>query len=187
MSIHPSAIVETGAVIGQGTVIGPFSVIGPQVKIGENCVIHSHVVIDGNTIIGSNNEIFPYACIGQKTQDLKFTSGNPGVMIGDSNSIREYVTIHCATDEGDYTRVKNNCSILTYCHIAHDCVLEDNVVISGGTLLAGHVEVGKNAIINGMTGVVQFIKIGDYAYVGGYSKLTHDVPPYCIADGIPAF
>ena len=186
MNIHPSAIVEEGALIEEGTVIGPFSVIGAQVKIGRNCIIHSHVTIDGNTTIGSNNEIFPYACIGKKTQDLKFISGNPGVKIGNNNSIREYATIHCATDDGDYTTIKDNCLILTYCHIAHDCILEDNVILSGGSMLAGHVEIGKNVIVSGMTGVIQFVKIGDYAFVGGYSKLTQDVPPYCIADGIPA-
>ena len=186
MSIHPTAVIEEGAVIADGVVIGPFSVIGSQVTIGKNSIIHPHVTIDGNTTIGEGNEIFPYACIGQKTQDLKFADGNPGVKIGNHNSIREYVTIHCATQDGEFTVVKDNCLIQAYCHVAHDCILDDGVILSSGAKLSGHVEMGKNAIISGMTGVIQFVKIGDYAFVGGYSKLTSDVPHYCISDGIPA-
>jgi len=186
MSVHPSAVIEEGAVIGEGTTIGPFTFIGAQVRIGNNCVIHSHVTIDGNTVIAEGNEIFPYACLGKQTQDLKFTGGNPGVRIGANNSIREYVTINCATDDGEYTVIGSDCLIQAYVHIAHNCILSDHTILSSGVMLAGHVEVGNYAIVGGMSGVVQFVKIGDYAFVGGYSKLTNDVPHYCIADGIPA-
>ncbi|RLA09885.1 MAG: acyl-[acyl-carrier-protein]--UDP-N-acetylglucosamine O-acyltransferase [Gammaproteobacteria bacterium] len=186
MSVHPSAVIEQGAIIGEGTEIGPFSFIGAQVKLGKNCVIHSHVTIDGNTELGDGNEIFPYACIGKQTQDLKYEGGNPGLKIGANNSIREYVTINCATKEGDYTIVGSNCLIQAYVHVAHECILSDDVILSTGVKLSGHVEVGKNAILGGMTGVVQFVRIGDYAFVGGFAKLANDVPHYCIADGIPA-
>ncbi|CAA0106066.1 Acyl-[acyl-carrier-protein]--UDP-N-acetylglucosamine O-acyltransferase [BD1-7 clade bacterium] len=186
MTIHPTAIIEEGATIGEGTTIGPFCVIGADVTIGKNNVIHSNVVIDGNTSVGDDNEIFPYACIGQKTQDAKFEGGKPGVKIGDRNNIREYATVHCATYDGDFTTLGSDCLIQAYCHVAHDCQLSDNVILSSGAKLSGHVEMGKHSIISGMTGVIQFVKVGEFAFVGGYAKLTSDVPPFCIADGIPA-
>lgn len=186
MNIHPTAVIEDGAEIGEGTTIGPFCVIGSQVKIGQNNILHSSVTIGGNTTLGDENEIFPYACLGMKTQDLKHSGGNPGVRIGHRNAIREYVTINCATDDGDYTLVGDNCLIQAYCHVAHDCILSGDNIVSSGAKISGHVELGRGAIVSGMTGIVQFVKIGEYAFIGGFAKLANDVPPYCIADGIPA-
>lgn len=186
MAIHPTAIIEEGAEIGEGTTIGPYCHVGAHVRLGKNNILHSHVVLDGKTLVGDNNEFFSFACIGKKTQDLKYGGGLPGVKIGSNNSIREYATIHCATYDDEYTTVGNNCLIQAYCHVAHDCQLADHVILSSGAKLSGHCELGKHAIISGMTGVIQFVKVGDYAFVGGYAKLTHDVPHYCIADGIPA-
>ena len=186
MKIHPSAVIHPKAEIGENCSIGPYCVIGPMVKMGKNNRLASHVCIEGNTHIGNNNHFHPYACIGGLTQDAKFEGGAPGVKIGDNNQIREYVTIHCATHDGDFTTLGNDCLIQAYCHVAHDCQLDDQVILSSGAKLSGHVEMGKHSIISGMTGVIQFVKIGEYAFVGGYAKLTSDIPPYCLADGIPA-
>ena len=186
MNIHPTAIIEEGVTIGEGTDIGPFCYIGKDVALGNNNKIHAHVVIEGNTALGDDNEVFPYACIGQKTQDAKFQGGKPGVKIGSRNNIREYATVHCATYDGDFTTVGDDCLIQAYCHVAHDCQLADNIILSSGAKLSGHVEMAKGSIISGMTGVIQFVKVGEHAFVGGYAKLTSDIPPYCIADGIPA-
>jgi UDP-N-acetylglucosamine acyltransferase len=186
MQIHPTAVIEEGAVIGDGTRVGPFCVIGGEVTIGKNNNIHSNVTIDGCTTIGDDNEIFSYACLGKQTQDMKFRGGKPRVRIGDRNSIREYATVHAATNDGDETIVGNDCLIQAYCHVAHDCLLGNQVILSSGAKLSGHVVMGNGSIVSGMTGVIQFVKIGEHAFVGGFSKLTHDVLPYCIADGIPA-
>ena len=186
MEIHPTAVIHPSAEIGEGTVIGPYCVIGAQVKLGKNNQLFNHVSIDGNTHIGDNNQIHPFACIGGLTQDAKYEGGAPGVKIGNNNQLREYVTMHCATKDGDFTRLGNDGLIQAYCHIAHDCQLDDNIILSSGAKLSGHVEMGKHAIISGMTGVIQFVKVGEFAFVGGYAKLTSDIPPFCLADGIPA-
>jgi len=184
--IHPSTVVESGARIGDDCDIGPFCVVGPHATLGPRCVLHSHVIIDGRTDIGEECEIFPCACIGKKTQDLKYKGGNPGVRIGTRCSIREYVTVHAATSDGDTTDVGDGCLIQAYCHIAHDCRLGNGVIMSSGAKLSGHVQVGDHAVISGMCGIVQFVRIGTMAFIGGYSKLAQDALPYCITDGIPA-
>ena len=137
--------------------------------------------------IGENCEIFPFACLGMKTQDLKFQKGDVSyVTIGDRTVIREYVTINLATEGGGITAVGSDCLIQSYCHIAHECILGDHVIMSSGAMLAGHVEVGDGAVIAGYTGVVQFCRIGRMAMLGGYSKLTQDILPFTIGEGIPA-
>ncbi len=186
MNIHPTAVVEVGAQVGEGTTIGPLCVIGPQVTIGRNNRIQSNVVIDGVTTLGDDNEVFSFACLGKRTQDLKYVGGAPRLRIGSNNSIREYVTINTATDDGDETVVGSGCLLQSYVHIAHDCIIGNCVVISGGSMLSGHVQIGDHAIISGMTGVIQFVRIGEFSFVGGFTKLTGDVVPYCIVDGIPA-
>jgi UDP-N-acetylglucosamine acyltransferase len=185
-SIHPSAIIESGALIGDDCTVGPYCVIGPHVRLGPRCTLHSHVIVDGNTTIGQECELFPCACIGKKTQDLKFTGGSPGVRIGSRTVLREYVTVHAATSDGDTTDVGDGCLIQAYCHIAHDCKLGNGVIMSSGAKMSGHVQVGDHAGISGMTGIVQFVRIGALAFVGGFSKLAQDALPYCITDGIPA-
>lgn len=184
--IHPTAIIEQGAEFDSNCYIGPYCCIGKDVQIGAGTVLHSHVVIDGYTSVGRENEIFPFACLGKKTQDLKYIGGKCFVRIGDRNSIREYVTVHAATGDGETTVVGDDCLIQAYCHVAHNCILGNGVIMSSGAKLSGHVEVDDFAIISGMVGVVQFVHIGKMAFIGGFSKMRKDALPYCITDGVPA-
>jgi len=185
-SIHPTAVIPPSTVVGNGCEIGAYCVLGPDVVLGEGCILHSHSVVDGCTRLGNEVEIFSGAVIGKKTQDLKYKGGKPCVSIGERTVIREYVTVHCATNDGDATVVGSDCLIQAYCHIAHDCHFGDHVIMSSGAKAAGHVHVGNHAVIGGMSGLVQFVRIGTMAFVGGFSKLCQDALPYCITDGIPA-
>jgi len=185
-AIHPSAIVHPKATIGAGCDVGPYCVVGEHVKLGAKCKLHSHVVIDGHTRLGGSNEIFPFACIGLKTQDLKWKGGVTRVEIGDDNTFREYVTIHSATGDGEVTRVGSHNHILAYCHIAHNCMLGDHIIMSNVATLAGHVTVEDYAVIGGLAAVHQFCRIGKMAMIGGCSKVVQDVPPFMMADGNPA-
>jgi UDP-N-acetylglucosamine acyltransferase len=184
--VHPTAIVSPGASLGAGTRIGPFCVIGPNVELGDECVLHSHVVLDGHTRIGKRNQIFPFACIGKRTQDLKYKGGKTFVRIGDDNTIREYVSVHSATSEGDETVVGSNNYILASCHVAHDCRLGNNIIMSNYAGLAGHVVVEDYAVIGGFAGIHQFCRVGTISMVGGCSKVNMDVAPYMLIDGNPA-
>jgi UDP-N-acetylglucosamine acyltransferase len=184
--IHPTAIVHPGAKVGAGCEIGPYCVIGEHVILGEECKLHSHVVIDGHTRLGRENEIFPFASIGLKTQDLKWKGGTTRVEIGDGNTFRESVTIHSATGDGEVTSVGSHNHILAYCHIAHNCVLGDHIIMSNVGTLAGHVTVGDHAVIGGLVAIHQFCRIGKMSMIGGCSKVVQDVPPFMLADGNPA-
>jgi UDP-N-acetylglucosamine acyltransferase len=184
--IHSSAIVHRNAKIGANVFIGPFCVIGENVSLGDNCKLHSHVVIDGHTSLGSGNEIFPFASIGLKTQDLKWRGGTTRTEIGDSNTFREYVTIHSATSDGEVTRVGSNNNVLAYSHIAHNVTLGSHVIMSNVATLAGHVTVEDYAIIGGLAAIHQFCRIGKMSIIGGCSKVVQDVPPFMMADGNPA-
>ena len=183
--IHPTAIVHPQSQIGSGCEIGPYCVIGEHVALGDNCRLHSHVVIDGHTRLGKGNEIFPFASIGLKTQDLKWKGGITRTEIGDQNTFREYVTIHSATSEGDATRIGSHNHILAYSHIAHDCVIGSHIIMSNCATLAGHVTVEDHAVIS-ISAIHQFCRIGKLAMIGGCSKVVQDVPPFMIADGNPA-
>lgn len=184
--IHPTAIIHPKAQIGARCVIGPYCVIGERVTLGDDCHLHSHVVVDGHTTLGRSNEIFPFASIGLKTQDLKWRGGITRTHIGDHNTFREYVTIHSATGDGEVTTVGSNNHILAYCHIAHNVVLGNHVVMSNVGTLAGHVMVEDHAIIGGLAAVHQFCRIGKMSIIGGCSKVVQDVPPFMLADGNPA-
>lgn len=184
--VHPTAIVEPGAQLGPGVEIGAYAYVGSQVVLGAGTRLHHHASVEGNTVVGSACEVFPYACLGGKSQDLKFKGGNPGVRIGDRNVFREYVTIHAATFEGDLTRVGSDNVLLANCHVAHDCVLGNHVVMSNGAVLAGHVVVDDHVVIGGYGGIHQFCRLGAYAMLSATAKLVHDLPPYCLADGTPA-
>ncbi|WP_372794027.1 acyl-ACP--UDP-N-acetylglucosamine O-acyltransferase [Pontiella sp.] len=184
-AIHPTAIVADGAQIAEDAVIGPYCIISADAVIGAGTELVSHVVIEGNTTLGKNNRVSPFAVLGGKTQDLKFTGGQPGVKIGDNNTIREYVTINAATNDGNYTTVGNNCHILAYSHIAHCCEIGNGVVIVNACQIAGHVIIEDHATIEGSVGIVQFMRVGTMAYIGAMSKITKDVPPYMIAHGDP--
>jgi len=182
--IHKTAIVDSNAKISKNVTIGPYSVIGPDVKIGEGTVVQSHVNIKGNTIIGSNNKIYPFASIGNDPQDLKFKGEKTILEIGDNNKIREYVTINPGTEGGGgKTQVGSNCLFMVSSHIAHDCIVGDNVILANNVPLGGHAHVDDNAIIGGNSAVQQFTRVGKFAMIGGMCGVVRDVIPYGIAHG----
>ena len=185
-TIHSTAVIHPKANLGAGCEIGPYCVIGEHVTLGDGCKLHAHVVIDGHTTLGKGNEVFPFACLGLKTQDLKWNGGITRTQIGDNNAFREYVTIHSATNDGDATVIGSHNTILAYCHIAHDCRVGDHIVMSNVGTLAGHVIVEDHAIVGGLAAVHQFCRIGKMAIIGGCSKVVQDVPPFMLADGNPA-
>ena len=184
--IHPTAIIEPGAQLGAGVEIGAYAFVGGDVTLGEGTRLHHHAAVEGHTILGRSCEVFPFACIGGKTQDLKFKGGRPGLRIGDHNVFREYVTVHCATNDGEVTRVGSHNVLLATCHVAHDCVLGDHIVMSNGAVLGGHVIVEDHVVIGGYGGIHQFCRLGAYAMLSATAKLVHDLPPFFIADGTPA-
>ena len=184
--IHETAVIYPGARLGRDVEVGPYSVIGENVFIGDGTKIGSHAVIEGWTTIGKECRIHHGACLGGPPQDLKLKDEKTFLYIGDNTTIREYATIHRATGEGEETRVGSNCLIMGAVHIAHNCQVGNYVIMSNTAGLAGHVVVEDRAIISGLTGVHQFVKIGRNAMVGGASKVVQDVPPFVIADGRPA-
>jgi len=185
MKIHQTAVVSPKAELGKDVVVGPYSVINDNVKIGDGTILGSHVLIDKWTTIGKDNKIFSGAIIGSESQDLKFTGEKSFVELGDNNIIREYVTINRATKPNGITKLGNNNAILSYCHVAHDCILGNNITISNVTTLAGHVEVEDQAGLGGYVGIHQFVKIGTMAFIGGWSKVVKDVPPFLRVSGTP--
>jgi UDP-N-acetylglucosamine acyltransferase len=178
--VHPKARV------GLECEIGPYCVIGQNVELGDGCRLHSHVVIDGHTRLGRNNEIFPFACIGLRTQDLKWKGGLTRTEIGDCNTIRESVTIHSATGDGEATVIGSHNALLAYCHVAHDVTLGDHIIMSNVATLGGHIQVEDYAVVGGLAAVHQFCRIGKYAMIGGCSKIVQDVVPFMVVDGNPA-
>ena len=182
--IHPTAIISDKAHIGDGVSVGPYAIIGENVTIGPGTQIMSHVVIDPYVEIGANCKIFQFAALGAQPQALKFKNEETWVKIGDSCMIREFVTIHRGTAEGGgLTRVGNNCLIMNYAHIAHDCKVGNNVIMSNNATLAGHITVGDHAILGGLVAIHQFVRVGEHAYIGGKSAVVKDIPPYVIASG----
>ena len=185
--IHPTAVIDPKAELAADVRVGPYSVIGAEVRIGEATEVGAHAVLEGRVRIGARCRIGHGAVIGALPQDFKFREGTPvGVHIGDDTAIREYATIHRATHEGDDTRIGDHCLIMASSHIAHDCVIGNHVVIINYAGLTGHITVEDCATIGGLTGIHPFSRIGTYAYIGGCSKVTQDVPPFIIVDGIPA-
>jgi len=183
--IHPTAVVDPAAAIEDNVEIGPYAVIGPNVHVGADTKIHPHAVIDGNTTIGPGCEIFPGAAIGLRCQDLKYAGERTYVRIGEGTTIREYATINSSTGEGGETVVGRNCLIMAYCHIAHNCVLGDEVIMANVASLAGHIIIEDKAILSGLVAVHQFVRIGTMSMTGGASKVNQDVPPYGLSDGNP--
>lgn len=185
MAIHPTAVIHPKAEIGEGCEIGPFCVIEEHVVLGPGNRLHSHVVIGGHTRVGRENDIYPFASIGLKTQDLKWKGGVTRTEVGDFNTIRENVTIHSATSDGEATIIGSHNNLLANTHIGHNCVLANHIIISVAGI-AGHVVIEDRALVGGMSGVHQFCRIGTMAMVGGLSKVTQDVLPYMLVDGNPA-
>jgi UDP-N-acetylglucosamine acyltransferase len=184
--IHSSAVIHPKARIGADCEIGPFCVIGEHVTLGKGCRLHSHVVIDGHTTLGEENEIYPFASIGLKTQDLKWKGGVTRTVIGDRNTFREYVTIHSATGDGEVTTVGSHNNLLAYTHVAHNVTIGNRIIMSNVATLAGHVTVEDHAVVGGLAAVHQFCRIGRMSIIGGCSKVVQDVPPFMMADGNPA-
>jgi len=182
--IHPTAIVHDTAIIGNNVEIGPYTIIGPRVEIGDNCWIAPHVVIKGPTKMGQGNKIFQFASIGEDCQDLKYNGEETFLEIGDNNVFRESCTIHRGTaqDKGT-TRIGNNNLLMAYVHVAHDCILGDNIILSNNATLAGHTKLANNVIIGGLSALHQFTRVGAYAMVGGCSAVNKDIPPYFMASG----
>ncbi|NET58848.1 MAG: acyl-ACP--UDP-N-acetylglucosamine O-acyltransferase [Symploca sp. SIO2E6] len=184
--IHPTAVIHPGAQLDPTVEIGAYAVIGNNVKVGQETTIGAHVVLEGPTEIGARNNIFPGAVIGLEPQDLKYKGAPSWVRIGDDNKIREYVTINRATDAGEATLIGNNNLLMAYVHVAHNCLIEDSVVIANAVALAGHVHIESKAVIGGVLGIHQFVHIGCLAMVGGMSRIDRDVPPYMLVEGNPA-
>jgi UDP-N-acetylglucosamine acyltransferase len=177
--IHPTAIVDPNAQIPTSCKIGPFCVVGPEVVVGENCELLSHVVLGGPLEMGSNNRVFPFTTIGLEPQDLKFKGEVTRLEIGDNNVIRECVTIHRGTPGGGgVTRVGSNCLLMAYAHIAHDCVVGNNVIMANAATLAGHVTIEDYATVGAFCPVHQFVRVGAYSYTGGGTVITRDVLPF---------
>lgn len=185
--IHPSAIVSNKALIADNVEIGPYCVIGDQVRIGAGTKIDSHVVINGPTEIGCDNHIYQFASIGDDPQDKKYANEETGLIIGDRNTIREFCTISRGTvQDAGMTRIGDDNWIMAYVHIAHDCQVGNQTIFANNATLAGHVHVGDWAIFGGFAGAHQFCHIGAHAFLGMYSAINRDVPPYVMASGQPA-
>ncbi len=179
MTIHPTAIVEDGARVGADVEIGPYCVVGPEVALGDGVHIIAHAVVTGRTTIGAGCEIFPFASIGHRPQDLKYKGEPSELIVGERNVIREHVTMNPGTEGGGMvTRVGDDCLFMVGAHVAHDCELGNHVILANNATLAGHVRVDDYAILGGLSAVHQFVRIGKHAMIGGMSGVEHDVIPY---------
>jgi UDP-N-acetylglucosamine acyltransferase len=181
--IHNTAVVHPNADIAEGVEIGPYAVIGEFVKIGNGTKIGPHAVVDGWTEIGRDNDIGPSAIIGAPPQDLHYKGQRAFVKVGNNNVIREFVTIHRASKEDEFTTVGNDCFIMAYSHIAHDCKLGDSIIIANYAGISGHVEIGDKTVISGLVGIHQFVRIGTMCMIGGMSRILRDIVPYVTTEG----
>jgi UDP-N-acetylglucosamine acyltransferase len=184
--IDKTAIVEDGARLADGVEIGPFSIIGPHVTIGEGTKILGGATVTGHTTIGVENIIHPYSVIGGLPQDLKYLGGDTRLEIGDRNVIREHVTMNVGTETGGgVTRVGSDNLLMCACHVAHDCKVGSRCVISNQVLMAGHIIVGDSVVLSGGVALHHFVTVGEYAFIGGLSRVVRDVPPFMISEGDP--
>ncbi len=182
--IDPTAYVHPTAELDYGVVVGPYTVIGEGVRIGRNTRISSHVVVDSWTTLGQNCNIFQFASVGAPPQDLGYKGEKTEAIIGDNNTIREFVTIHRATTKGTQKTIcGSNNLFMNYVHVAHDCVLGDNIIMANNATLAGHVTIDDHAIVGGLVAVHQYVRIGAYCIIGGASAVSKDIPPYVMAVG----
>ena len=185
--ISPHAVVDPKAQLDDDVEIGPFCVVGPHVTIGSGTRLENGVTLMGHTEIGCDNHLYPGVVIGGEPQDLSYRGSDTRVVIGERNVIRESVTINRGSEKEDgVTSVGSGCYLMTGCHVAHDCRLGDRVVIANATLLGGHVHIHDDATLSGIIGVHHFTTIGSFCFVGGLSRVLHDVPPYMLVEGAPA-
>jgi UDP-N-acetylglucosamine acyltransferase len=184
--IHPTSVIHPKAELAEGVEIGPYAVIGDRVSIGARTKIGAHAVIDGIVEIGEDNHIFPGASIGLEPQDVSYRGAASRVVIGARNQIREYVTIHRATQAEALTSLGNDNFLMAYAHVGHNCQIEDQVTLANAVELGGYVRVESRAVIGGLTGVHQWVHVGRCAMIGGMSRINRDVPPYLLIEGNPA-
>jgi len=184
IQVHSTAIVENGAEIGDGTSIGPYSVIGAHVRIGANNIIGSHVVIEGHTEMGDGNKIFQFASVGSIPQDLKYHGEESRLVIGSKNLIREFVTLQPGTEGGGMvTEIGNGNLFMANSHVGHDSKIGHSNVFANSVAVAGHVQIGNRAILGGLSGIHQFVRLGDLCLISAGAMVSKDVPPFCIAHG----
>ena len=183
--IHKSSIVNSGAIIGEDVSIGPFCIIEEGVKIGKGTIIKPYVHIKSNTSIGNNNIIYQGSVLGEVPQDLKYEEEKTSLIIGNNNIIREFCTLNIGTSTNNKTIIGNNCLFMAYVHVAHDCIVEDKVILANGVQLGGHVEIKYFSTVGGMTPVHQFCKVGEHSFIGGGRVVLQDVPPFILATGEP--
>ncbi len=185
--VHPTAVIDHTAVLAEGVEVGPYCVVGPHVRIGAGTVLQNHVTVQEWTSLGKDNIVFPFAVLGAEPQDLKYAGGTTRLEIGDRNKIREHATIHRGTElGGSCTRIGSDCMLMIGVHVAHDCTIEDEVVIANGTMLGGHCLIETGVGIGGGVGLHHFTSVGTQAFIGGMSRISRDVPPYCVVEGCPA-
>lgn len=182
--IHPSAVIEVGAQIGPRCHIGPFSIIGPEVRLGTGVIVKSHAVVTGWTDVGDDTEIFPYACVGEVPQDLKYRGERTRLIVGARCRIREGATVNIGTEGGGgVTRVGDDCLIMTGAHVGHDAQLGNRIVLANQVAIAGHCIIGDDVVIGGLSGIHQFVRIGHGAMIGALTMVTNDVIPYGLVQG----
>lgn len=189
MAVHvaDNASIDPRAEIDEDVEIGPYCVIGPHARIGRGCRLLNGVTVMGHVTIGQHNKIYPGVVIGGEPQDISYAGSPTRVVIGDHNVIRECVTINRGTEKEDgLTQIGDNNFLMACCHVAHDCKLGDSIVIANGTLLGGHVHVHSHAGLSGAVAVHHYTTIGSYSFVGGLSRVLHDVPPFMLCEGSPA-
>ncbi|MBI2357620.1 MAG: acyl-ACP--UDP-N-acetylglucosamine O-acyltransferase [Deltaproteobacteria bacterium] len=182
--IHATALVDCRAELADGVEVGPYSIVGSHAKIGKGTRIKSHVVIEGNTTLGEGNLIFQFATVGSVPQDLKYKGEDSQLIIGNRNTIREFVSLNPGTSGGGMvTRIGDDNLLMMYCHIAHDCILGNRNIIANGATLGGHVVIEDFVIVGGLVGIHQFVRVGTSAILGAGSMVSKDIPPYCNATG----
>lgn len=187
VSVHPTAVIEPGAELDVDVQIGPYAIVGGNVRVGARVSIGSHTVLEGRVELGLDCRIGSHVVIGAPPQDVKYRGEPTRVVIGDRTLVREFVTVHRASISGHgVTSVGPDCYLMAYAHVAHDCQLEEGVIMANQATLGGHVEIGRHAIISGLTALHQFVRIGEYAFVGGCSGVNQDIPPYVKVHGAPA-
>ena len=182
--IHPTAIIEPGAQLDESVEVGPYAIIGPHVQIGARTTIGSHSVIEGHTVLGSDNRIGHYASVGGRPQDMKYKDEPTRLVVGDRNTIREFVTLNLGTvQDGGVTRIGDDNWVMAYVHVAHDCQIGSNTTIANNATLAGHVHIGDWVLLGGFTTVHQFCRIGAHAMTAFTAAVSQDVPPFVTAAG----
>ena len=186
-AVHPTAVVDASAHLEPGVIVGAYAVVGPRCVVGAGTVLHHHAVVEQDTTLGVGNQVYPFATLGTDPQDLKYQGERTTLVIGDHNNFREHSTVHRGTSVGGgITRVGSRSLIMVGAHIAHDCVVDDEVVLANQVMLGGHSHIATGAVIAGGAGVHHFATVGKFAFVGGLARIGKDVPPFLVVEGSPA-